>query len=73
MIKTHRFILSNYNDTESYLIKGGERGRLLKWWKIEESKEWQQGIFYALCAAYALVSLIALVCFCFLFICSFNS
>ncbi|KAH9658174.1 Tobamovirus multiplication protein 1 [Citrus sinensis] len=32
------------------------------WWnKINESDEWQSGIFYALCAAYVLVSLVALV------------
>lgn len=32
------------------------------WWdEINESAEWQDGIFYALCAAYALVSSVALV------------
>lgn len=30
-----------------------------KWWN--ESRKWQDGLFYALCASYALVSLIALV------------
>ncbi|XP_073123669.1 tobamovirus multiplication protein 1 [Henckelia pumila] len=32
------------------------------WWnEINESVEWQDGIFFALCAAYALVSLVALI------------
>ncbi|VFQ89582.1 unnamed protein product [Cuscuta campestris] len=32
------------------------------WWdKINESVEWQDGIFYSLCAAYALVSAVALI------------
>ncbi|XP_071920373.1 tobamovirus multiplication protein 1 isoform X2 [Coffea arabica] len=32
------------------------------WWhKINESVEWQDGIFYTLCAAYALVSSVALI------------
>nr|KAJ0184723.1 hypothetical protein LSAT_V11C900502870 [Lactuca sativa] len=35
---------------------------LLQWWdEIDESPLWQEGVFYALCAAYALVALIALV------------
>ncbi|KAM0036336.1 hypothetical protein Hdeb2414_s0014g00425201 [Helianthus debilis subsp. tardiflorus] len=35
---------------------------LLRWWnKIDESQQWQEGVFYGLCAAYALVALIALV------------
>lgn len=34
------------------------------WWdEINESTQWQDGIFYALCAAYALVSAVALVFF----------
>lgn len=41
------------------------------WWKdIDESEEWQEGIYYTLCAAYGLVSLVALVLL-FLFF-SFN-
>lgn len=32
------------------------------WWDdINESQRWQDGIFYALCASYALVSSVALV------------
>lgn len=32
------------------------------WWdEINESSQWQDGIFYTLCAAYALVSSVALV------------
>ncbi|PKU69641.1 hypothetical protein MA16_Dca012976 [Dendrobium catenatum] len=32
------------------------------WWnKINESTQWQDGVFYFLCAAYALVSAIALI------------
>ncbi|KAJ0592423.1 hypothetical protein HanRHA438_Chr03g0112791 [Helianthus annuus] len=35
---------------------------LLRWWnKIDESQQWQEGVFYGLCAAYSLVALIALV------------
>lgn len=34
----------------------------LNWWdEINESTQWQDGIFYALCAAYALVSSVALI------------
>ncbi|XP_008790872.3 tobamovirus multiplication protein 1-like isoform X2 [Phoenix dactylifera] len=34
----------------------------IAWWdEIDGSEEWQRGIFYALCAAYSLVSLVALV------------
>lgn len=37
------------------------------WWdKINDSATWQDGIFYALCGAYALVSSVALVLFLFL-------
>ncbi|KAJ0514054.1 hypothetical protein HanHA300_Chr10g0365021 [Helianthus annuus] len=31
------------------------------WNDVAESQKWQEGVFYALCAGYALVSLIALV------------
>lgn len=35
---------------------------VLRWWDdINESTQWQDGIFYFLCAAYALVSSVALV------------
>ncbi|KAI4304272.1 hypothetical protein MLD38_039810 [Melastoma candidum] len=35
---------------------------LTNWWdEINESTQWQDGIFYTLCAAYALVSLVALI------------
>lgn len=37
-------------------------GNGLDWWhEINESEEWQRGIFYFLCASYALVSFVALV------------
>ncbi|CAL9775452.1 tobamovirus multiplication protein 1-like [Musa acuminata AAA Group] len=37
-------------------------GRLSNWWdEINESRQWQDGVFYFLCAAYALVSSVALV------------
>ncbi|URE43566.1 Tobamovirus multiplication protein [Musa troglodytarum] len=37
-------------------------GRLSSWWdEINESDRWQDGVFYFLCAAYALVSSVALV------------
>jgi hypothetical protein len=37
---------------------------ILTWWdEINESTRWQDGIFYGLCAAYALVSFVALVSF----------
>lgn len=39
-------------------------GLVGNWWdEINESTRWQDGIFYALCAAYALVSSVALVFF----------
>ena len=39
-----------------------EMGETQNWWdKINESSQWQDAIFYSLCAAYALVSTIALV------------
>ncbi|XP_015886301.2 tobamovirus multiplication protein 1 isoform X1 [Ziziphus jujuba] len=35
---------------------------LFNWWKdIDESEEWQRGIYFTLCAAYGFVSLVALV------------
>ncbi|ESR62292.1 hypothetical protein CICLE_v10016130mg [Citrus x clementina] len=35
---------------------------LTSWWaEINESSQWQDGIFYSLCAAYALVSSVALI------------
>ncbi|XP_057528596.1 tobamovirus multiplication protein 1-like [Amaranthus tricolor] len=35
---------------------------VLSWWdEINESTQWQDGIFFALCAAYALVSAVALI------------
>ncbi|KAD4179357.1 hypothetical protein E3N88_27948 [Mikania micrantha] len=50
---------TSFGDLE-YASVGG--GLLLRLWNvIDESRQWQEGIFYALCAAYALVALIALV------------
>lgn len=56
--------------TKSFVVKDGESidngggvGLLFNCWdEIEESEQWQRGIYYALCASYALVSFIALVC-----------
>ncbi|KAF9608260.1 hypothetical protein IFM89_008545 [Coptis chinensis] len=39
----------------------GESGSWDWWKKVNDSEEWQQGIFYTLSAAYAIVSFIALV------------
>ncbi|CAN6479874.1 unnamed protein product [Victoria cruziana] len=40
--------------------RGDWKGR--SWWdEIDDSREWQDGIFFALCVAYALVSFVALV------------
>ncbi|KAL4614794.1 hypothetical protein ACB092_07G078700 [Castanea dentata] len=58
--------------TKSFVVKDGESivnggggggvGLLFSCWdEIEESEQWQRGIYYALCASYALVSFIALV------------
>ena len=34
----------------------------LQWWnQIDDSDQWQRGTYYALCAAYTLVSFVALV------------
>lgn len=47
-------------DTQSFT---GDINLLNEWWNgVDGSQKWQEGVFYALCAAYALVSLIALVC-----------
>jgi len=56
--------------TKSFVVKDGEIidngggvGLLFNWWdEIEESEQWQRGIYYALCVSYALVSFITLVC-----------
>eukprot|EP00261_Vitis_vinifera_P031909 XP_019073152.1 PREDICTED: tobamovirus multiplication protein 1 isoform X2 [Vitis vinifera] len=46
--------------TKNFLFIETESGDF-DWWKeIDESEQWQQGIFYTLCASYALVSMIAL-------------
>ncbi|XP_030944394.1 tobamovirus multiplication protein 1-like isoform X1 [Quercus robur] len=55
--------------TKSFVVKDGEIidngggvGLLFNWWdEIEESEQWQRGIYYALCVSYALVSFITLV------------
>lgn len=40
----------------------GAGGLLANWWdEIDESVQWQDGIFFSLCAAFALVSAVALV------------
>ncbi|GMY39044.1 tobamovirus multiplication protein 1-like isoform X1 [Fagus crenata] len=47
--------------TKSFVVTEIHNG-LFSWWdEIDESEQWQKGIYYALCASYALVSLIALV------------
>lgn len=56
-----RLPLLNLSSPSSIEIGGGG-GLLYSWWnEINESVSWQDGIFYALCAAYALVSSVALV------------
>nr|GEU33581.1 tobamovirus multiplication protein 1-like [Tanacetum cinerariifolium] len=50
----------------SYISSSGGNGESINlvkgWWNgVDESRKWQDGVFYALCASYALVSLIALV------------
>ncbi|CAH9093529.1 unnamed protein product [Cuscuta epithymum] len=46
----------------SYLTIGVESSPPVNWWdKINESVKWQDGIFYSLCGAYALVSAVALI------------
>ncbi|CAL5438656.1 unnamed protein product [Camellia sinensis] len=58
MLRTKSFVVMRERDG------GGGRLGLSNWWnEIENSEQWQQGIFYTLCASYALVSLIALVQF----------
>ncbi|KAM7525221.1 hypothetical protein LguiA_015123 [Lonicera macranthoides] len=55
-----RLPLLNLSSPSSIEIGGG--GLLYSWWnEINESVSWQDGIFYALCAAYALVSSVALI------------
>ncbi|KAK9077142.1 hypothetical protein SSX86_005478 [Deinandra increscens subsp. villosa] len=50
---------SSFSDFEYASVRGS---LLLRWWNtIDESQQWQDGVFYVLCAAYALVALIALV------------
>lgn len=61
--------------TKSFVVTEIHNG-LFSWWdEIDESEQWQKGIYYALCASYALVSLIALVpyhCFIYDFIVSLS-
>ena len=53
--------------TDSSLVMPMEMAQILatemaNWWEeVNESTQWQDGIFFALCGAYALVSAIALV------------
>ncbi|KAK9071045.1 hypothetical protein SSX86_009613 [Deinandra increscens subsp. villosa] len=54
------FVLSKYiADPQSFT--GGIALLNELWNGVAQSQKWQEGVFYALCAAYALVSLIALV------------
>ncbi|OWM87747.1 tobamovirus multiplication protein 1-like [Punica granatum] len=44
------------------LINGSETALHDNWWdRIDESEDWQRGVYYALCASYALISFVALV------------
>ncbi|KAF5448498.1 hypothetical protein F2P56_029026 [Juglans regia] len=51
--------------TKSFVLREGEIQAalgVLSWWdEIDESEQWQRGIYYTLCACYASVSLVALV------------
>lgn len=41
----------------------GSVGNVMTWWEdVDGSEKGQRDVFYALCASYALVSLVALVC-----------
>ncbi|PIN00590.1 hypothetical protein CDL12_26904 [Handroanthus impetiginosus] len=43
-------------------VDAGVGGMMASWWdEINESVEWQDGIFFTLCAVYALVSIVALI------------
>ncbi|PKI63341.1 hypothetical protein CRG98_016229 [Punica granatum] len=43
------------------LINGSETALHDNWWdRIDESEDWQRGVYYALCASYALISFVAL-------------
>lgn len=49
-------------DASGFVWMAGGVKSASEWWKkINGSEQWQDGIFYALCAAYALVSTVALV------------
>ncbi|KAF2558565.1 hypothetical protein F2Q68_00013997 [Brassica cretica] len=55
--------------TDSSVVMPVEMAQILatemtNWWEeVNESTQWQDGIFFALCGAYALVSAIALRCY----------
>lgn len=49
---------------KGFLLKEPESHSVgvVNWWKdIDESEEWERGIYFTLCAAYGFVSLVALV------------
>lgn len=52
-----------FEDLSSNYSSGGERSLdVFQWWNATaESKRWEHGVFYALSASYAIVSIIALV------------
>lgn len=59
MMTSSSIVTTSFSDFEYASV--GE-SLLLRWWNmIDESQGWQEGVFYVLCAAYALVALIALV------------
>ncbi|KAA8545608.1 hypothetical protein F0562_020392 [Nyssa sinensis] len=58
MLRMQSFV--SFRETKGY--RGGAETGVFDWWNgIGDMEQWQQGIFYTLCAAYALVSMVALV------------
>jgi len=48
--------------TKTFTFIEGEAPTTQWWNEIDDSDQWQRGIYYTLCAAYATVSFMALVC-----------
>nr|XP_043628886.1 tobamovirus multiplication protein 1-like [Erigeron canadensis] len=65
MGSSSRLIIDMDYESAAAAVSGESSGSLLlllRWWNdIHESQGWQGGVFYVLCAAYALVAFIALV------------
>ncbi|KAJ4965257.1 hypothetical protein NE237_017106 [Protea cynaroides] len=60
LIRMQRIVFNE--EMRNYSRGQGEGSALNHWWdEINNSEEWQEGIFYSLCAIYSLVSFVALV------------